>query len=92
MGNNGSLDKKPKLTNIAKHDDLLDTYGCGDAIDIESVSIDTSGHQTLENAILGKQWLNSDQMYNVNKLILDARYNINGLQDTMLAPILQKEW
>ena len=54
MGNIGSLDKKPKLTNIAKHGDLLDTYGCGDVIDIESIPIDTSGHQALENAILGK--------------------------------------
>ena len=90
MGNNGSQDKKPKLTNIAKHTDLLDIYGHGDVIDIESVSTDTSGCQALKNAILGKQWLNSAQMYNANMLILDARYNVNGFQDTMLAPILQK--
>ena len=88
MGNNGSQDKKSKLTNIARLGDLLDTYGHGDVIDIESVSTDTSGCQALENAILGKQWLNSDQMYNVNKLFLHARYNVNGFHETMLTPIL----
>ena len=90
MGNNGSQDKKPKCTNIAKLGYLLDRYGHGDVIDSESVSTNTSGCQALENAILGKQWLNSGPMYNVNKLILDARYNVNGFQDTILAPILQR--
>ena len=91
MNNNHSQGKKPKLENIAKHSDLLDMYERSDLIDIESsVSIDTSGCQTLKNALLGNQWLNSDQMYNVNKLMLDAKYTVNGFQDTMLAPILQK--
>ena len=90
MSNNHSQGKKPKLENRAKHSDLLDMYVRSDLIDIESsASIDTSGCQALKNALLGN-WLNSDQMYNVNKLMLNANYTFNGFQDTMLAPILQK--
>ena len=79
-----------KSPNLQTGESMVTCWTCGDVIDIESVPTDTSGCQALEYAVLGNQWLNSDQMYSINMLILDARYNVNGFQDTMLAPILQK--
>ena len=41
--------------------------------------------------ILGKHWLTSDHMTNVNNLMLHAGYSLSGFQGTMLAPVLKKD-
>ena len=37
----------------------------------------------LKDGMLGKQWLRSDHMGHVSKLILDTGYLLNGFQDTI---------
>ena len=59
-----------------------------DFIDIESDML-SEKEKALTN-IHVKQWLNSDHMSHVNKLVVDAGFPISGLQDTLLAPTLQK--
>ena len=44
----------------------------------------------LTNGILGMQWLTSDHMSNVNKLMIKDEYSLHGFQDTLLAPVKKK--
>ena len=80
--------KKSKPSHPASNQDFLTTYMHNDFIDIDS-SMLSEKEKALTN-IHGKQWLNSDHMSHVNKLMVDAGFSINGLQDTLLAPTLQK--
>ena len=47
--------------------------------------------EKIQDGISGKQWLTSDHMGAVNHIMIDAHYLINGFQDTLLAPKLQKD-
>ena len=58
-------------------------------IDLES-NTNHSAVKYIENSIVGKEWLTSDHMSNVDKLMLDAGYSVNGFQDSLLAPVFQK--
>ena len=74
--------KKSRLTDNCKSNDLV----CFERIDV----IDHENDSSTEN-ILGKQWLTSDHMNIVNKLMLEASFAVNGFQETTLAPVLRKD-
>ena len=73
------------------NNDTSDICGLNDFIDLESnyyCSTENNKLKSLQDGILGKQWLTSDHMKHVNKI--GAGYSLSGFQDTMLAPVLQK--
>ena len=53
--------------------------------------MDTKTTKTVMNGPLGKQWLSSDHMNDVNKSMLDAGFDVSGFQETTLAPVLNKD-
>ena len=69
----------------------MDTCIHNDLANLESksdiLSKEKSELQHLTNGILATQWLTSDHMSNVNKLMTKDGYSLNGFQDTLLAPI-----
>ena len=87
--------KRTKLIDLVDKTKSPDKYALNDLINLEgesrNVPIETNEMKFLKDWILGKQWLSSDHMGHVNKLILDAGYSLNGFQDTILAPVLQKD-
>ena len=81
--------KKTKVNN----NDTSDICGLNDFVDLDSnsyCSTENNKLKSLQDGILGKQWLNSDHMNHVNKLMIEAGYSLSGFWDTMLAPVLQK--
>ena len=62
-----------------------------DLIDLESNMDYDTQEKNLTDDILGKHWLTSDHMTNINNLMLHAGYSLSGFQDTMLAPVLKKD-
>ena len=75
MGNNGYY-------NRCKIDDV---------IHLESNMDYCKQQKNLTADILGKHWLTSDHMTNVNNVMLYAGYSLSGFQDTMLAPVPKKD-
>ena len=62
-----------------------------DTVDLDDNAEIISKGKTVTDGILGKEWLNSDHMSAVNKLMIEARYSVHGFQETTLAPVLKKD-
>ena len=67
------------------HNDLVELESRSDILSKEKGEL-----QHLTNGILGMQWLTSDHMSNVNKLMIKDEYSLHGFQDTLLAPVKKK--
>ena len=85
-----SLQKfKQTIENIKT--ESLDTCIHNDLVNLESksgiLSKEKSELQHLTNGTLVTQWLISDHMSNVNKLMTKSGYSLHGFQETLLAPI-----
>ena len=62
-------------------------------IDLESANQCTTfnDNKRANYNILGKQWLTSNHISSVNKLIVDVGNSLNVFQDTLLVPVLEKK-
>ena len=72
--------------------DLLTTLDCTDNLDHASNSTDLGNKATttVTHGIFGKQWLSSDHMSEVNKLMLEAGFCGNRFQEKNTVPLLNK--
>ena len=79
--------KKQKITRMLP---ISDVCKLDELVSLENDTCDVKEENTGRDSILRKQWLTSDHMNNVNKLMQQAGYSINGFQDILLAPVLKK--
>ena len=61
---------------------ISDVCKLDELVSLENDTCDVKQENTGRDSILGKQWLTSDHMNNVNKLMQQAGYSVNGFQDT----------
>ena len=85
--------KEPKISKLADQNEPSDliSFECIDTVDLDDNAEIISKGKTVTDGILGKEWLNSDHMSAVNKLMIEARYSVHGFQETTLAPVLKKD-
>ena len=66
--------------NLYNNNDTSDICCLNDLIDVESNSYCSTENNKLksQDSILGKQWLTSDHMNHVNKLVIEAGFSLSG--------------
>ena len=69
---------------------ISDVCKLDELVSLENDTCDVKQENSRRDSLLGKQWLTSDHMNNVNKLMQQAGYSVQGFQDTLLAPVLKK--
>ena len=84
--------KKSKLISNSSSN-LLTTLDHTDSLDHanNSTNLDTKTTTTVTNGILGKQWLSSDHMNEITKLMLEAGFCVYRFQEATLASMLNRD-